>query len=44
MVILEAKDVIHTERKTGGPISLTRVKKCLFSQMKSEESWSLPSK
>ena len=41
MVILTAKEVIYTKRKTGGPLSLLQNKKRLFSQMKSEEYWSL---
>ena len=40
-VILAAKEVIYTKRKTGGPLSFLQVKKHLFSQMKSEEYWSL---
>ena len=40
-VILAAKEVICTERKTRGPLSILQVKKRLFSQRKSEESWPL---
>ena len=40
-VILAAKEVIYAKRKTGGPLSFLQVKKRLFSQMKSEEYWSL---
>ena len=39
-VILAAKEVIYTRRKTGGPLSLLQVKKRAFSQMKSQEYWS----
>ena len=40
-VILAAKEVIYTKRKTGSPLSLLQVKKRIFGQMKSEEYWSL---
>ena len=41
MVILAAKEVIYTKRKNGVSLNLLQVKKCLLSQMKWEEYWSI---